>query len=395
MGGLASGRSTSVLAYKRRVMRLWVSWLLVVLLAACGGGDDTSDTWTRCVESIEGEAGAAAVPGLEVELGTVEPVIPVAAQGQTLLIYELSILNSSDAEVELVRVGATSGETIAAAYEGGTLRSRVSSGSTQIEAGCEVFVFMWLQVPHDVANQGVTNVVTMRTGGGDGQEVERRLEIPIIDEAPLVLGPPLSGDRWLAGNSTDSSPHSRNIEQFDGVPRIPLRFAIDWLGLGPNGDVYSGDFANNADHHAYGADVLAVADGTIEAVTDGVPENVPGDTRAIPITLDTRGGNLVILDIGNGRYVTYAHLIPGSLTVQVGDHVKRGDVLGKLGNSGNSSAPHLHFHVSEIVDRQNASGLNGNGLPFVFESFEILDDGPHAGVRMLETPIEDATIGFP
>ncbi len=70
-------------------------------------------------------------------------------------------------------------------------------------------------------------------------------------------------------------------------------------------------------------------------------------------------------------------------------------VLGKLGNSGNSSAPHLHFHVSEIFDTQNASGLNGNGLPFVFESFEILDEGPHAGVRMLEIPIEDATIGFP
>ncbi len=376
-------------------MRFWVSCLLLVLLAACGGGDDTSDTWTRCIDSNEGEAGAAAVPGLEVELGTVDPVIPVAAQDQTLLIYELSILNSSDAQVELIRVGATSGETLVASYEGGTLRSRVSSGSTQIDAGCEVLVFMWLLVPHDVATQGVTNVVTMHTGGGNGQEVERRLQIPIMDQAPLVLGPPLRGDNWGALNTTDSSPHSRNIEQFDGVVRIPLRFAIDWFRLGPNGLEYSGDFANNADHHAYGADLLAVADGTIEAVTDGVPENVPGQTPAIPITLDTRGGNLVILDIGDGRYVTYAHLIPGSLTVRVGDRVKRGDVLGKLGNSGNSSAPHLHFHVSEIFDTQNASGLNGNGLPFVFESFEILDEGSHAGIRMLEIPIEDATIGFP
>ena len=86
-------------------MRFRVSWLLVMLLAACGGG---GDTWTRCIDSQEGEAGAAAVPGLEVELGTVDPVIPVAAQDQTLLIYELSILNSSDAQVELVRVGAMS-----------------------------------------------------------------------------------------------------------------------------------------------------------------------------------------------------------------------------------------------------------------------------------------------
>ena len=375
-------------------MRKRVAWLLFVLLAACGGGDDTSDTWTRCIDSNEGVAGAAAVPGLGVELGTVDPVIPVAAQDDTLLIYELSILNSSDARGELVRVGATSGETFVASYEGATLRSRVSSGSTQIDAGCEVLVFMWLHVPHDLATQGVTNVVTMHTGGSDGQEVERHLQIPIMDELPVVLGPPLQGNNWAAWNNTDSSPHSRNIEEFDGVVRIPLRFAIDWLRLGPDGLEYSGDFDNNADHHAYGADLLAVADGTIEAVTDGVPENVPGK-RPTSITLDTRGGNLVILDIGDGRYVTYAHLIPGSLTVGVGDRVKRGDVLGKLGNSGNSDAPHLHFHVSEIVDPQNASGLNGNGLPFVFESFEILGDGPRAGVRTFEMPTEDAVINLP
>jgi hypothetical protein len=72
-----------------RVMRFWVSWLLLLLLAACGGGDDTPDTWTRFIDSNGGEAGAAAVPGVEVDLGTVDPVVPVAAQDQTLLIYEV------------------------------------------------------------------------------------------------------------------------------------------------------------------------------------------------------------------------------------------------------------------------------------------------------------------
>ena len=172
---------------------------------------------------------------------------------------------------------------------------------------------MCLLVPPDVATHWVTNVVTMHTGEGDSQGAERRLEIPIMDQAPLVLGPPVRGGNWRAGNITDSSPHSRNIEEFDGDPRIPLRFAIDWFLLGRDGDEYSGNFTNNADHHGYGADLLAADDGSIEAVTDGVPENVPGNDRAVPITLDTRGGNLVILDIGDGRYVTYAHLIPGSV----------------------------------------------------------------------------------
>lgn len=81
--------------------------------------------------------------------------------------------------------------------------------------------------------------------------------------------------------------------------------------------------------------------------------------------------------------------------MSVGDQVNQGDVLARLGNSGNSTVPHLHFHVSEIFDTQNASGLNGSGLPFVFKSFEILGEGSSAGVRTLEIPIEDVVIAFP
>ncbi len=381
---------------------------VALVLAGCGRGVGPECTTTPAgapgaSSTLVGPVVGSTAPvvttttrqSVEVELGTVDPVIPVDAQDQTLLVYELSILNSSDARVELLGVEATSGETVIASFEGATLRGRVSSGLTRIDAGSEVLVFMWLCVPHELAAQGVTNVVTMGTGEGNDQNFEKRLQVPIVDEMPVVLGPPLRGDGWLAFNIYDSSPHSRTVEEFDGVLRIPLRFAIDWVRLGENGLEYTGEFTDNESHHAYGVEVLAVADGRIEAVTDGVPENVPGATPAVPITLDTRGGNLIILDIGNGRYVTYAHLIPGSLTVGVGDHVKRGDVLARLGNSGRSTAPHLHFHVSEIFDTQTAWGLNGSGVPFVFESFEILGDSSSAGARTLEIPIEDAVIKFP
>ena len=83
-------------------------------------------------------------------------------------------------------------------------------------------------------------------------------------------------------------------------------------------------------------------------VKDGIPENVPGaNSRAVPITLETVGGNHVIIDIGGGHYAFYAHLKPGGIRVKLGDKVKRGQVIGLVGNTGNSTEPHLHFHISD------------------------------------------------
>jgi murein DD-endopeptidase MepM/ murein hydrolase activator NlpD len=86
----------------------------------------------------------------------------------------------------------------------------------------------------------------------------------------------------------------------------------------------------------------------------------------LPITLDTIGANYVIVALGNGGFAFYAHLQPGSLRVKPGDCVRRGQVLGLLVNSGNSDAPHLHFHISD------ANSLESEGLPYVFDSFEVL-----------------------
>ena len=77
-------------------------------------------------------------------------------------------------------------------------------------------------------------------------------------------------------------------------------------------------------------------------------------------------GNFVILDIGGGAFVLLAHMQPGSVHVHAGDRMKRGDVLGKVGKTGNSEAPHLHLHVMDSPDP-----LQANGLPYVFEDFAI------------------------
>jgi murein DD-endopeptidase MepM/ murein hydrolase activator NlpD len=124
---------------------------------------------------------------------------------------------------------------------------------------------------------------------------------------------------------------------------------------------------------------------------DGIPENVPGPTsRAVPMTLETLAGNHVTVDIGGGRFAFYAHLQPRSLRVKKGDRVRRGQVLGLVGNSGNSTEPHLHFHISD-----SPSPLGSEGIPHVMRSFEARDK-PGAPPRTYhnELPLENQVVTF-
>ena len=102
----------------------------------------------------------------------------------------------------------------------------------------------------------------------------------------------------------------------------------------------------------------------VEAMRD-LPDQPPGIAPS-NITVPEIAGNRVILDLGGGRYAMYAHLAPHSVTVHVGDHVRAGDKLGLLGNSGNTTGPHLHFQISD-----RPSTLDTTSLPFVFETMVL------------------------
>jgi murein DD-endopeptidase MepM/ murein hydrolase activator NlpD len=106
----------------------------------------------------------------------------------------------------------------------------------------------------------------------------------------------------------------------------------------------------------------------------------------------------VILDLGQGRYAFYAHLQPGSLRVKLNDKVRRGQVLGLVGNSGNSTEPHLHFHVCD-----GNSPLASNGLPYVITEFQVQGKGfgwkpstPPGPVetRSMELPSQNEVVRF-
>ncbi|PZD95073.1 M23 family peptidase [Paenibacillus sambharensis] len=131
------------------------------------------------------------------------------------------------------------------------------------------------------------------------------------------------------------------------------RYAAD-LVKAVDGYSYKGDPQLNESYYAFGEPVLAPADGTVVHVTNDIADNEPVGVmnKAEP------AGNVVVIDHGGGEYSILAHLQQGSAAVQAGDQVKRGELIGRCGNSGNSSEPHLHLQVSSGADFAQARSLN-------------------------------------
>jgi murein DD-endopeptidase MepM/ murein hydrolase activator NlpD len=151
------------------------------------------------------------------------------------------------------------------------------------------------------------------------------------------------------------------------------RFAYDFFMLGASG-THTGDGTANAMYLCFGQPVVAPGPGTVAAAADTVPDNVPGTTNArAPL------GNFVILDHGNGEYSVLAHFQHGSLKVRKGQKVKSGDVLGACGNSGNSTEPHVHYHLQDTATPFKADGLPAQFLAFTADGKPVERGEPHQG----------------
>jgi hypothetical protein len=186
---------------------------------------------------------------------------------------------------------------------------------------------------------------------------------------PVVLDPPVRGPRWLAAGSCCDGPHRRAFQSINGQLYLSERFAIDFNVLDAQGRIAAGDLSVNTNHAGYGQPLLAVADAMVVSTVDGIPDQIEG--AHYPITQQNISGNSVILDLGDGRFAFYAHLRPGAIAVQPGQHVQRGQQIGELGNSGSSTGAHLHFQVMD-----GPSALAANGLPYAFDRFELTGHGP-------------------
>jgi murein DD-endopeptidase MepM/ murein hydrolase activator NlpD len=156
---------------------------------------------------------------------------------------------------------------------------------------------------------------------------------------------------------------------------VPEEFALDIAKVGESGLSHKGDGTRFGDYYAYGADVIAAADGRVISAANDQPEDAsamqrPNETQEAYFArlqkeqgerlakgLTAITGNYVMIDHGKSEYSLYAHLQPGSVRVHVGDQMKAGDMIGKLGSSGNSTEPHLHFHVCDKPDPLMCAGI--------------------------------------
>jgi hypothetical protein len=305
----------------------------------------------------------------------------MGADGKTHLVYELIVQNQSSATVTVQSIEAMSST--------GQVLDRLSSSSLDdvvrlnnghqgtalvLNAGEGAYVFMDVtvrpgRVPGRLEHR-FSMLVQPSATTDQNQPSAQQLRFvgaatPVVRVRPVAVAPPLTGAGWVIANGCCNAitSHRGATLPINGTVYAPERFAVDLVQLNAQDRLYAGDPSKNASFEYFGMPIHSVAPGTVVSLIDGSPENTPG-TLPSNATIQTAGGNEVVVDIGAGHYAFYAHLQPGSIRVRKGQHVTTGQVLGLLGNTGNTDAPHLHFQIMS-----GPSPLQSNGLPFEFTSF--------------------------
>ena len=298
----------------------------------------------------------------------------VGADGRRHLVYELQLINSTSAAVTVTKVETVDPATgrVLATLDADAVAALMvpfgaAPGST-LGPGGAGFILMDASLP--AATRVPARLVhdfSLTYDPDQGLPAQQRSGLTdIARDRARVIGAPLEGPRWVDVNGCCAGPnsHRQAVNPINGAFYVSERFAIDFAQLTADKRLYQGDPEQLSSYPSYGADILSVGRGVVVRTLDGIVDNVPVGSLP-PFSLETVGGNYVVVDIGGGHFAFYAHLQPGSLTVEVGDRVTQGQVLGLLGNSGNSDFPHLHFHVTD-----SPSPLASDGLPYEFTSFD-------------------------
>ena len=187
--------------------------------------------------------------------------------------------------------------------------------------------------------------------------LQHKEDLPVPEKHETKLGLPLKG-RWLVFWGGDT----KEVNMHHDVPN--QKYAFDFVGVDEKGRRHKGDGTKNEDYFAFGREILSPADGVVTDVIRGVRDNKPGSMNPYSAV-----GNIVFIEHRKYEVSMLAHLKLGSIKVKVGDKVKRGQLIGQCGNSGNSSESHLHYHMQNTPIIQD-----GTGIKCRFEKVAIVKD---------------------
>ena len=344
--------------------------------------------------------GAVTTPALAQQVGRAPVEVTVStsptalfALGRFQLVYELRMTNVGAESLVLERLETLDdkGAVLDVSF-GSKLIQRVAAiglgpnptvKDVRLQPNSQMIAYLWIsllpvvslppQIQHRLiirSNQSILDTVTSA-------------KIQVTAPPLQVLSQPVRGGNWVAiRGPANSSGHRMSLVALNGHAGIPQRYAVDWAMLGTDGRLFHGDSTKAANWYGYGTPVYAVANGTVVWAADGAAENAAFSVGAEKIIEPQAAvGNAIVIDLGNGRFATYAHLKPGSLRVKKGDNVVDGQVIAALGKSGNTLGPHLHFHLNSAPEP-----LAGEGLPYVLRGFDLVGRASSLASMLAGTP---------
>lgn len=310
--------------------------------------------------------------GIQVRIHIPQKPLPVNIDNKPRLIYEVHLGNMTAKHVGLLGfslVDLKKGKTILQ-YDSIALAGRLraltpgAKDSGNIMAPGTTYILYIEATAEGNTFPVFVHRYNFRKEGQSGFSLVKYQDtLLFVNPAPVVLSSPLKGGNWAAIYSPVwERGHRRVVYTVDGKQRIPGRFAIDFMKLDSIQYVQGNEDSIN-NWYGYAQEVLAVADGEVASVRDDFPES-PTLSAHPDYRPEQATGNYISLKIADSRYVFYEHLKPGSIRVRPGQRVKKGQVIALLGFTGQTTGPHLHFHVAD-----SNSPLGAEGLPFVFEKF--------------------------
>ena len=307
------------------------------------------------------------------------PVPFMGSDGQIHLVYELGMTNFSSAEIAVEKVEVVGDGSVLQTLDTAAIAGRLQPAGLREPAGAlaesthglllNIALTPGSKIPSELSHRLALRVTAAPPGQ---QELSESGGATAVDKQSVALiGPPLKGERYIAADSCcDATRHQRAALPVNGRAWLAQRFAVDWEQMDATGHIYTGPREKLESYAIFGQPALVVANALVVSVIDGEPEQTPG-SYPTNIALDKADGNSVILELGEKRYALYAHLQPGSIKVHPGEKVHSGQVIGLVGDTGNSIVPHLHFQVMD-----GPSSFSSNGLPYEINDFEMTGKSP-------------------